>query len=225
MPTIVFANPKGGCGKSTSALVLSTQLAEQVPTTIIDADPNYPITRWSQGGKVPEGLTIVTNRSEDDLLDDIDNAAERTGFVIVDLEGVRSLRMSYAVSRADLVLVPMQKQRLDADMAAQAIRDIAIGSKHLGRKIPFSMLFTRTRVVAESRIARRTAKDIYEQGGIDVIEVELHERSAFSDMWDYGCALKDLDPNKVSNLDKANENAHGFAQAVVNRVKAKRKAA
>ena len=41
MPAIVFASPKGGAGKSTSAVVLATELAGQgAGVTIIDADPN-----------------------------------------------------------------------------------------------------------------------------------------------------------------------------------------
>lgn len=225
MPIIVFANPKGGCGKSTSALVLGSALAEQIPTTIIDADPNKPITTWASDGNVPSGLTVVTNKSEQTILDDIDNAAERTRFVIVDLEGVGSRRMTYAISRADRVLIPMQKQRLDADMAVQAISEIALESKHQRRKIPFSIMFTRTKVVAESKVARRTASDIYKQAGIDVIEVELNERSAFSDMWDYGKAVADLDPDQVTNLQKAIENARAFSQVVIDRFKTKRIAA
>ena len=30
MPTIIFASPKGGAGKSTSAVVLATELAAQI---------------------------------------------------------------------------------------------------------------------------------------------------------------------------------------------------
>ncbi len=41
MPVIAFANPKGGSGKSTSALLLATELAVKgASVTIIDADPS-----------------------------------------------------------------------------------------------------------------------------------------------------------------------------------------
>jgi cellulose biosynthesis protein BcsQ len=44
MPTIVFASPKGGAGKSTSAVVLATELAGQGATVaIIDADPSASV--------------------------------------------------------------------------------------------------------------------------------------------------------------------------------------
>ncbi len=225
MPTIVIANAKGGSGKSTSALIIAQELALQVPTTIIDADPNRPITSWASEGNVPAGLTVVTNETEGGILHEIDDAADRDRFVIVDLEGIFSRRVTYAISRANLVLVPMQKQKLDADMAAKVLREIAIERKHQGRRIPFAIAFTRTRVVAESRTARRIAGDITRQAAVDVIEAELHERDAFAAMWDMGRTLRDLDPRTVNNLPSAIENAAGFTQRVVNRFKVKRQAA
>ncbi|MCC2654489.1 MAG: hypothetical protein K0Q60_4655, partial [Microvirga sp.] len=47
MPVVVVANPKGGAGKSTAALVLATTLVHLGATvSIIDADPNRPIMDW-----------------------------------------------------------------------------------------------------------------------------------------------------------------------------------
>jgi len=49
MPTIVFASPKGGAGKSTSAVVLATELAQKgAAVTVIDADPNHPVSQWAK---------------------------------------------------------------------------------------------------------------------------------------------------------------------------------
>jgi chromosome partitioning protein len=49
MPNIVFASPKGGAGKSTSAVLLATQLADLgVSVTLVDADPNKPLSRWAR---------------------------------------------------------------------------------------------------------------------------------------------------------------------------------
>ena len=44
MPVIVFASPKGGAGKSTSAVVLACEVARSGGgVVIIDADPNRPV--------------------------------------------------------------------------------------------------------------------------------------------------------------------------------------
>jgi cellulose biosynthesis protein BcsQ len=53
MPTISFIQPKGGAGKSTSALILATELAKGAKVIVIDADPNAPIAKWSSRGRGP----------------------------------------------------------------------------------------------------------------------------------------------------------------------------
>jgi chromosome partitioning protein len=53
MPTIVYANPKGGAGKSTAALLLATLLADNGATvTLIDADPAETVSIWGADTKV-----------------------------------------------------------------------------------------------------------------------------------------------------------------------------
>ena len=55
MPTILFASSKGGVSKSTSAVVLGTQLATHGATvTMIDADPNHPVATWAKRPGRPE---------------------------------------------------------------------------------------------------------------------------------------------------------------------------
>ncbi len=66
--------------------------------------------------------TITRSFLDANNIDQIDQAATRTAFVVVDLEGTRSLMVGYAISRADLVIVPTQGSLLDATEAANAIR-------------------------------------------------------------------------------------------------------
>lgn len=217
MPTIVLANPKGGCGKSTTALLLGQMLARQVPTTIVDADPNHPISgRFKSAGNVPAGLTIIENETENSILDEIDDAARRDQFVIVDLEGVAARRMTYAISRADLVLVPMQLSAPDADMAVAAIGEIGTEEKHQRRKIPWAIVFTKTRVVAQSKTEQRIAREV-RRSGADVIDIEINERDAFKAMLDLGRPLFELDASRVNNIQAAIKNATDFTQSTISR--------
>jgi chromosome partitioning protein len=79
MPTIVFASPKGGVGKSTSALILATELAGQgAGVTIIDADPNRPLSRWARRPGKPESLTVIADVTEDSIMDQIEQAARQS---------------------------------------------------------------------------------------------------------------------------------------------------
>jgi hypothetical protein len=123
MPTIVFASPKGGVGKSTAAVLLAAELASHGGSvTMIDADPNRPLTQWANRPGKPAKLTVIATTTEESIIDTIERAALQTIFVIVDLEGTASMMAGYAMSRADLVIIPAQGSHLDATEAVKAIK-------------------------------------------------------------------------------------------------------
>ena len=120
MPVLVFSSPKGGAGKTTASVILATELAGKgAGVTILDADPNRNAVDWAKLPGVPASLTVVGDVSEETIVDQIEEASSKTAFVIVDLEGTASLLVSYAVSLADFVVVPMQGSQLDAKQAAR----------------------------------------------------------------------------------------------------------
>lgn len=224
MPVIAFANSKGGSGKTTSALLLACALAEQKPTTIIDADPRHPVTTWGEMDGKPENLTVITNQSEKTILDEIEGAAEKDPFVIIDLEGTASRLMSYAISQADLVIIPLKEQQQDAMAALDVIQEIHRDMKATRRKIPYAVLFTQSRAAVKSRTAKHIAKQFRDNPKIDTFAVEIHERDAFSAIFTIGGTVRDMSAKSVGNLDKAIENIEGFRDEVIAKLRALREA-
>jgi chromosome partitioning protein len=109
MPVIVFSSPKGGCGKTTAATLLATELAQKgASVAVIDADPNRNVADWAKLPGAPEGLTVISDVTEETIVDQIEAASAKSAFVIVDLEGTANLLVSYAISFADFVVIPMQ---------------------------------------------------------------------------------------------------------------------
>mgnify|MGYP003146970019 CR=1 FL=1 len=214
MPTIVFASPKGGAGKTTAALLLGLQLSKLYPVTIIDADPNHPISRWASGGNKPETLTVDSASDEDNILDRIEEAAATTPFVIVDLEGTASKIVLLAVSQADLVLIPTQGSELDASEASRAIRVVRQHEKMARRELPFAVLLTRTNPRIRSRNLRHIQTSLIDIG-IPLMESELNEREAFKSVFAYRQTLEGLDPIEVANLTKAGQNVEDFVSEIL----------
>ena len=215
MPTIVFASPKGGAGKSTSAVVLATELAGRGATVaIIDADPNKPVCRWATRPGKPESLTVVADVSEDSIIDQIDQAARQAAFVVVDLEGTASLMVGYAISRADLVIIPTQGSLLDATEAVKAIRLIRNIEKSAGKTIPTAILFTRTSAAIRPRSLQAIETE-FANSGVRVLETQMHERDAFRAIFSFGGSLSGLDRGQVGNVATAIANARAFAAEVL----------
>jgi chromosome partitioning protein len=215
MPTVVFASPKGGAGKSTSAVVLATELAQRgAAVTVIDADPNHPVSQWARRPGCPETLTVIRDVSEESIIDTIEAASARTTFVVVDLEGTASMTVAYAISRADLVVIPVQGSQLDATEAAKAIRLIRQQEKAFVRRIPYAVLFTRTSAAIKPRTFQHIRSE-FSDHGVPAFQTQMHERDAFRALFSFGGTLESLDPMQVSNVEAAVSNARAFAGEVI----------
>lgn len=219
MPVISFANPKGGAGKTTSALLLAGELAAKGGrVAIIDADPERWISQWAKLPGKPAAIDIIADVTEDSIVDHIESAAKKAQFVIVDLEGTASLMVANAIGMSDLVLIPTQGASMDAKGAAKTIKLIRNQERMARRSIPHSILLTRTSAAVASR-SLRNVRDQLDKAGIDVLATSIVERAAYRDIFDYGGLLSDLTPDQVSNIDKARENARAFAGEVIARLK------
>lgn len=219
MPIISFANPKGGAGKTTSALLLAGELAARgARVAIIDADPEKWISQWGRLPGKPDNVTIQGDVSEDSIVDLIETAAADAQFVIVDLEGTASLMVANAIGMSDLVVIPAQGASMDAKGAAKTIKLIRNQERMARRPIPHSVLLTRTSAAVVSR-ALKNVREQLDQAGIDVFQTAIVERAAYRDIFDYGGLLADLGVEQVSNVEKARDNAREFAGEVIAKLK------
>ncbi len=219
MPVIAFANPKGGAGKTTSALLLATELAEKgASVALLDADPEKWISQWAALPNKPSGVAVQSEVSEDTIVEQIDEAARVAQFVIVDLEGTASLMVANAIGMADLVIIPTQGSSMDARGAAKTLRLIRNQERMARRKIAHAVLLTRTSAAVTSRSMRNVQEQMSE-AGIPIFNVDIVERAAFRDLFDYGGTLSSLNPSKVNNIPKAVQNARAFVGEVLSRLK------
>jgi chromosome partitioning protein len=219
MPTIVIASSKGGSGKSTTAALLASALVEHgASVTVIDADPNHPLSSWAKSvGKHPL-LTVKSDVKEETITDTIEEEAAKAAFVIVDLEGTASLTVGYAISRADLVIIPTQGSQLDATQTSKTVRLVTAQEKSLRMKIPTAILFTRTSSVIRPRTLTAIEAEL-RKAGIKVLDTQINERDAYKALFTFGRMLSGLHPPQVSNLPGAAANAKALMVEVVNLLK------
>lgn len=215
MPTIVVASPKGGAGKSTTAVLLGTELASGgIDVTMLDCDPNGSLSLWAERGDLPKGITVLSEVSEADIVRTIKAHDSDGKVVVVDLEGVASRLVSRAISQADLVLTPMRATTLDATIGARALQLIAEEEEALDRNIPHAVVFTMTKAI-QSKQHKGIAISLKEQG-VDVIDPPLMERAAFSGIFAFGGDLHSMPPQ--GNMQGARDNARAFAMQVYKRL-------
>jgi chromosome partitioning protein len=215
MPTIVIASPKGGAGKSTTAVILGTELAHAgAEIVMIDCDPNGSLSLWAERGPLPSRITCLSGIGESEIVRTIKRYDQDGRIVVVDLEGVASRLVSRAISQADLVITPMRATTLDATIGVRALALIAEEEEALDRKIAHAVVFTMTKAI-KSKQHTGIAESLVGQG-VDIIDPPLMERAAFSALFEFGGDLHSMPAQ--GNMATAIENAANFAQAVYQRL-------
>jgi chromosome partitioning protein len=217
VPTFAFVSPKGGVGKSTTALMFSTALSKLYKVTLIDADTNQPMVDWASGGNSPQDLTIISAIDEDTIIDKIEDAASKTPVVVIDLEGTASKAVVYAISQADFIVIPMQGSVLDAKAASKAIRVVLQSEKITGKPKPYAVVLTRTSASIRSRGLVHIQNKLV-GAAIPVLQTEINEREAFKAIFAFQQTLDGLNPADVPNLDAARLNILEFVHEVIERL-------
>lgn len=224
MPVISISNPKGGAGKSTSALILGMTLAEKgASVALLDCDPNQPIADWATQGGV-SGLTVFGGVTEQTIISTIDRELSAKQFVIIDLEGTASRLVSRAILRSDLVLIPIQPSAVDSRQGVKAIRLIREEEEVARREIPYRVFLTRTSTAVKTRTERALVEQM-QKGDVATLPAQLNERTAFRAIFGERKSLSQLDPGRVNGIPAALANAEFFAGSVVKALREGKRAA
>ncbi|KQS79436.1 chromosome partitioning protein ParA [Rhizobium sp. Leaf384] len=214
MPVITLANTKGGAGKTTAALILATELARGGNrVTVLDADPQRWISTWHEiSGRVPN-IDVISEISMASIQGHIIENRRSTDYFVIDLAGARNSLLATAIGLSDHVLIPIQGCSMDAKGGAQVLELLAQLEKQAGVRIDHSVVLTRVSSLVTTR-ALQVVKGLLASRNVRVLETPIIERAAFRDVFDCGGTLQTMDPARVSNLDKARENARLFAEEV-----------
>lgn len=234
MFTITFANPKGGSGKTTSAMLLAEQIHEAGGSVaILDCDPNQNIIQWAaqrqdEGRGVPFQVTPLP--SEAAFLDTVESIQSKADYLIIDLEGTASTLVTYAISQSDLVLVPFEPTPMEARQAARAVQLVQNTGKMMGKAIAHSLVLTRVNAAFQTSDEKDVRKDM-ESGDVPVLETAIVRRAPYTRIFREGYLLRELydqaseevkdstnsqQERTLKPLASAIENAKTFAQEVVN---------
>lgn len=125
----------------------------------------------------------------------------------------------YAISRADLVVIPTSASLLDAVEAVAAVQLVQRQEEAFRIRIPSAVLFTKTSAVIRTRTLASIEEELA-QNDVPVFSTRLLEREAFRSLFSFGGTLSGLDSKNVRNIPAAVENAQAFAAEVIRMLKA-----
>jgi chromosome partitioning protein len=207
MPVITFANTKGGAGKTTMALVTAGELAKRgFRVAMLDADPQQWVSRWmTRMTKMPK-FSIIANIDAENIEQTIKDLKKKTDYIVIDLPGGLGSLLAKGLGLSDHVFVPVQGCALDAAGGAQVLDILKKLDTECDIRIQHSVALTRVSSIITTR-ALLAVKTMLAQQNVNVLATPLIERAAYRDMFDAGTTINALDPDAVSNLGKAQDNA------------------
>jgi chromosome partitioning protein len=209
---IAAANSKGGCGKSTTILILAGEYAAQgYRVHIIDADPKKRLLRWGQAGVKPEAITVSEANSAT-MRDEIEKARTVADVVLIDVEGTANAALTLAVAYANLVIIPATISPPDVEDGLATIKLVQDMAHAARRPIPHGFLWSNVPPAIRSREMVNLESQV-DQAGVPVIG-RIFQRTAFSSIFSFQTTLDELPPSEVSGLDKAKADAIRLTDAI-----------
>ena len=234
MYVIAFANPKGGSGKTTSAMLLAEQISiADGRVAILDLDPNANILAWAQsrrkeGREVP--FSVHVRPQADEIIALIDRLTDEAEYLIIDLEGAKDQIVTFALSRTDLCIIPLDGSPMEARQAAQAVRLVQTTSSMIRSPIEYALLFTRTNAAFQTTDEREVRQEM-KMNSISLLPVRLAKRAPYTRIFRDNVLLSEL-PDLVTaemtgkaasttaralkQVTTAIDNARDYAQVVIN---------
>ncbi len=218
MAVITFANTKGGAGKTTAALLLTTELLHRnYRVCVIDADPQRWFSKWHEGAALMPRLSIETYVSAPTIQKIVHERRSQWDFVIIDLPGLQSPLLASAVGLSDHVIVPIQGSSMDAQGGAQVLDLLRYLDRKAGIRIPHSVVLSRVNPAITTR-SMQAVKRLLSEQDIRVFDTPIAERAAFREMFDMHRPLRKLDNAQTPGGEKAILNARAFADEVLSHV-------
>ena len=220
MAIITFANTKGGAGKTTAVAIVASELLRMgFSVTVLDADPQLWFTKWHEkmGERAPTRLSVISYVTAANIAGHLTTARDETDFVLLDLPGARSPLLAQALGHSQYVIIPIQGSAMDAEGGANVIELIQYLAERANIRIPHSVVLTRINPMVTTR-SLQTVKDLLSAKRVHVFATPIIERAAYRDVFSSGETLYTADPDRISNLDKARENAQALGLEVLRRI-------
>ena len=190
---ILFAQQKGGAGKTMLLTQVAAELAAQGKTvSIVDLDPQRSAAEWfeTREGAGRGGLTLIESANWR-AASDIQKAAKVSDLTLIDSPGTAEVLRRVALRAADFCIVPCQPSAADVWACRQTLEIIEKdGTQHV---------VVLNRVPPRSNAADAAAAELAALGA-PVAETALGSRSAFTEAFMAGAGV-----TETSSRSKAAE--------------------
>lgn len=201
--TVGIVSPKGGSGKTTTAVHLARSIQETGDTVaIIDTDPQGSALAWAS--KRDDGPLIPVLDGNTDAVQRVLDL-EGADYDVVVIDGAAKIEGSTGrvIGVSDVCLIPVQPTPLDAWGAEQVVETVA------GSGTPAAFLITQQK--PRTNLASQVAEGLEQKYGLPVLDARLSHRVAFAESMFGGSTALD-----TTGAGKAKEEIEALRTELIN---------
>lgn len=197
---ILIGSQKGGCGKSTTAMNIATELAiNGADVVLVDADRQSTAANWIndrlEKNQQPKIHLVQRYDNIKETLQDLDG---RYDYVIVDAAGRDSRELRSGVLAAHVLIIPFKPSQADLDTLPK-IQEIIIQAQDLNPALKVYGLLTMSPTnpsIQEKQEAGQVFKNYPEIG---LLNAFLSERKVYRDALSEGLGVVEMDNAKAKH--------------------------
>jgi chromosome partitioning protein len=202
--TVLFAQQKGGSGKTMLLTQLAVHLAREAGARValLDLDPQRSTVAWfaeRQRRREDPGITLLES-AEWRAASDMRDAAREADWVLVDAPGSADVLSRGAMRAADFALIPCQPAMADVWASAPTLEMAAKARR------PHAVVLNR--FPPRGRAAEAAAQALIESGA-PVLDPRVGARAAFADAFMRGAGV-----SETARRSKAAEEIAALAAAL-----------
>lgn len=185
MKQITFTSFKGGAGKTTAAMAITSTLVSMAKrVALIDADENTPLLEWRDAAAAIGTWSDQIEVYEADDLRSFETAFEEANsndfdYAIIDTRGGGSELNNACIVNTDLIIIPSALTTLDMTQALSTFEHTIELLQSMEMQIPIALLVQRVPV---GKLTVSQKQDLAALSELPCCETFLHSRDAFASL-------------------------------------------
>lgn len=190
---VLIGSQKGGCGKSTIAVNLVTELAlGGHDVVLVDADRQATAANWSHDRHAQEALfRIPCVQHYGNISPTLLNLDGRHAYVVVDAAGHDSEELRTGMGVADLLVVPIRPSQPDLDTLAH-LGEVVIKAQALNGKLIVRGLLTMVSTNPYVREVEQSLEYLQEIPAIAPLTTVIRDRKIYRDAMSEGRGVGEM---------------------------------